>query len=323
MTNPTVLSCTRGSTADVPVRERMAYWEAFNAATLIGLRCSSLSPAGLEVEKTDIALPDLGVADIRGGDHMIERSPALVRQLPKESVFACRIVRGSAYFIQRDRCLLAEAGDFVVYDTRIPYLFGFLTPMRQLLIDIPIATFDGRLDADLGRLPLRIAARPGAGAMLGATLQATVERFMQAPAERDAPQFREHTRTLVAALVGAEVRGAHASRTSLSYLLTARQYIATHLGDPALTPQAVADAVGLSLRHLSRLFAADGESITQTIWTERLSRAYRELVDPRLRKTSVGEIAFRWGFSSHAHFSRAIRERYGASPMALREAARG
>lgn len=77
------------------------------------------------------------------------------------------------------------------------------------------------------------------------------------------------------------------------------------------------------MRHLSRLFAADGESITQTIWTERLSRAHRELVDPRLRKTSVGEIAFRWGFSSHAHFSRAIRERYGASPMALREAARG
>ncbi|AOK60848.1 hypothetical protein WM29_16475 [Burkholderia ubonensis] len=128
----------------------------------------------------------------------------------------------SATFIQRDRCLLAEAGDFVVYDTRIPYLFGSVTTMRQLLIDIPIATFDDRLDADLGRL-----------------------------------------------------------------------------------------------------FAADGESIAQTIWTERLSRAHRELVDPRLRRTSVGEIAFRWGFSSQAHISRAIRERYGASPMALREAARG
>ncbi|WP_201325260.1 helix-turn-helix domain-containing protein, partial [Burkholderia sp. E168m23] len=118
------------------------------------------------------------------------------------------------------------------------------------------------------------------------------------------------------------VNGAGASRASLSYLLTAKQYIATHLGEPELAPQAVADAVGLSLRHLGRLFAAEGESITQHIWSERLSHAHRELTDARLRKTSIGEIAFRWGFSSQAHFSRAIRERYGASPMALRDAAR-
>lgn len=79
MTNSTVFSRTRGSTADVPARDRMAYWDAFNAATLVGLRCSSLSPAGLEAEKTDIALPGLGIADISGQDHVIERSPALVQ----------------------------------------------------------------------------------------------------------------------------------------------------------------------------------------------------------------------------------------------------
>nr|WP_244102121.1 hypothetical protein [Burkholderia ambifaria] len=112
----------------------------------------------------DLALPGLGVADISGRDHVIERSPALVRQLPKESLFACQILSGRPYFIQRDRCLLAEAGDVVVYDTRVPYLFGFLTPMRQLLVDIPITTFDDRFDAQLAALPLRIAPKPGAGA---------------------------------------------------------------------------------------------------------------------------------------------------------------
>ncbi|MBN6731014.1 helix-turn-helix domain-containing protein [Burkholderia multivorans] len=320
MTQSTVLSRTRGSTADVPVRDRMAYWDAFNAATLVGLRCSSLSPAGLDVEKTDIALPGLGLTDISGQDHVIERNPALVRQLPKESLFACQILRGRAYFIQRDRCLLAEAGDIVVYDTRVPYLFGFLTPMRQLLVDVPIAMVDGRLDAELAALPLRITPRPGAGAMLGATLRTNVERFMQDPVEGEATRFADYTRQLVVELIDVEVNGANASRASLSYLLTAKQYIATHLGEPELAPQAVADAVGLSLRHLSRLFAAEGESITQHIWSERLSHAYRDLTDARLRKTSVGEIAFRWGFSSHAHFSRAIRDRYGASPMALRDA---
>ncbi|MDR6392528.1 helix-turn-helix domain-containing protein [Paraburkholderia phenoliruptrix] len=321
MTNSAGFSCTRGSTAGVPASERMEYWEALCAATLVGLRCSSLSPSGLEVEKTGIALPDLGIADISGRDHLIERSPAMVRQWPKESLFACQIVSGRAYFIQRDRCLLADAGDVVVYDTRVPYVFGFLTPMRQLLIDLPVTTFDDRIDAELAALPLRIVPTPGVGAMLGSTLRASVERFMKDPGEHDPARFTEHMRMLVSELINTELKGVSVSRTSLSYLLTARQYIAAHLREPDLGPQAIADAVGLSLRHLSRLFSADGESITQYIWSERLSHAYRELTDARLRKTSVGEIAFRWGFSSQAHFSRAIRERYGASPVSLRDAA--
>ncbi len=172
MVSSTVLLCTQGSTSDVPACERMAYWEALCSTTLVGLRCSSLSPGGLEVEKTGIAMPGLGIADIRGQDHVIERNPALVRQMPKESVFACQLLQGRAYFIQRDRCLLAEAGDIVVYDTRIPYLFGFLTPMRQLLIDVPIATLDNRLESGLDQLPLKIAPRAGSGAMLGKTLHA-------------------------------------------------------------------------------------------------------------------------------------------------------
>lgn len=170
--------------------------------------------------------------------------------------------------------------------------------MRQLLVDVPIAMVDGRLDAELAALPLRITPRPGAGAMLGATLRTNVERFMQDPVEGEATRFADYTRQLVVELIDVEVNGANASRASLSYLLTAKQYIATHLGEPELAPQAVADAVGLSLRHLSRLFAAEGESITQHIWSERLSHAYRDLTDARLRKTSVGEIAFRWGFQA-------------------------
>ena len=54
------------------------------------------------------------------GITLIERSPALVRQLPKESLFACQILSGRAYFIQRDRCLLADAGDVVVTTRACP-----------------------------------------------------------------------------------------------------------------------------------------------------------------------------------------------------------
>ncbi|MET3513766.1 AraC-like DNA-binding protein [Pseudacidovorax sp. 1753] len=323
MTASDVLTCTRDSTAHVPPAERLAYWEAQCAATLVGLRCSSLSSTGLEVEKMGISLPGLGVADIRGEDHVVERNASLVHQIPKESLFACQIVQGRAYFIQREQCLLLEPGETVIYDTRIPYLFGFLTSMRQLLIDVPITVWRESVEAGrLGNLPLKISARAGAEAMLSETLRATVQRFLREPVRAEADKFSMQTQTLLSALMDVHVRGAGASRAGLSYLLTAKQFIAMRIAEPDLHPQTVADAVGISLRHLSRLFASDEDSVAQYIWNSRLAGAHRDLLDLKLQKTSVSEIAFRWGFSSLAHFSRAIRTRYGASPLALRATAR-
>ena len=322
MTTSNVLSCTRDSTVDIPPADRLAYWDAQCAATLIGLRCSTLSPTGLEVEKTGIALPNLGVADIRGRDHVVERNSSLVSQRPKESLFACQILQGRAYFIQREQCLLVESGETVIYDTRIPYLFGFLTSMRQLLIDVPLDAWRASADSPrLSGMPLKISPRPGAEAMLSETLRASVVRFMRDPVRSDADGFCARTQALLSALMDVESQGAGASRTGLSYVLTAKEYIASHAADPELHPQGVADAVGLSLRHLNRLFASEDDSIAQHIWQTRLARAHRNLLDPQLRKTSVGEIAYRWGFTSLAHFSRAMRARYGASPLALRSGA--
>ncbi|WP_233809771.1 helix-turn-helix domain-containing protein [Paraburkholderia sp. HP33-1] len=321
MTTSTVFSCTQGSTANIPVGQRLEYWDAYNAAALVGLRCSSLSPHGLQATTTNIVLKDLCLADIMGNDHVIERSPELVRQYPKDSVFACQIVRGSAYFIQNERCTLVDAGETIVYDTRLPYLFGFLSEMRQFLIDIPVTAFTERFRIDLSRGPLKLTRHIGTGAMLGRTLNSTLDAFFKDPVKADPGLLVEHAGALLEAMIDCEIHGERHSRSSMSYLLTARQYIAHHLGEPELTSQSVADALGISLRHLNRMFAAEDESVSAYIWSKRASHAHTDLVNPMLARTSVGEIAFRWGFSSQAHFSRVIRDRFGASPNALRKMA--
>ena len=38
---------------------------------------------------------------------------------------------------------------------------------------------------------------------------------------------------------------------------------------------------------------------------------------------TISEIAFAWGFSSSAHFSRAFRKRFGVTPTAFRRGDRG
>ncbi|SMG02558.1 Transcriptional regulator, AraC family [Burkholderia singularis] len=309
---------TRMSTAGVPPGERIAFWEAYNADALVGLRCSSLSETGLDASLANYMLDGMRLADISGNTHQIERSPALVRSCPKNSIFACQVVEGRAYFIQHERCEIVDAGETIVYDTRRPYIFGFPTGMRQFLIDLPADDFRLRFGVDPARLPLKLAARAGREMLLGRTLRHRLDAFVHQPTHAATAPLVLHATVLLESMLRCEMRGSAGSTPALSYLLSAKQLIAERLADPALRPQAVADALGLSLRHLNRLFATDGQSLDEYIWSKRASLALADLLDPALRGVAIGEIAFRWGFSSHAHFSRAIRARYGASPSALR-----
>ena len=74
----------------------------------------------------------------------------------------------------------------------------------------------------------------------------------------------------------------------------------------------------MSPRYLHRLFEAEGQSVGRWIWAARLDCCRRDLADPAQAGRSITDIAFAWGFSDIAHFSRSFRARYGDSPRAFR-----
>ncbi|MDN5932572.1 MAG: helix-turn-helix domain-containing protein [Pseudonocardia sp.] len=70
----------------------------------------------------------------------------------------------------------------------------------------------------------------------------------------------------------------------------------------------------MSTRHLHRLFAHRGGTVTQQIQRLRLERCRRELLDPRSDTRSITDISRQWGFADLATFSRAFRCAYAVSP---------
>ncbi|HXY04030.1 MAG TPA: helix-turn-helix domain-containing protein [Terriglobales bacterium] len=97
------------------------------------------------------------------------------------------------------------------------------------------------------------------------------------------------------------------------------KFIEKHLADPTLGPASIAAALGISTRHLHRLFAKHGRTAGEWIRECRLERCRSDLSDLRLRQRSVTEIAFSWGFCDSAHFSHAFKKRFGVSPRAFRD----
>ncbi|MET7736780.1 helix-turn-helix domain-containing protein [Streptomyces sp. NPDC005402] len=314
---PSVIS--RATTEHIAPAERVHYWEDYNRRALVGLSCTSYAEQGLLARQTNIELGGLRLADIAGNAHAIERSPQTVRSAPKDSVFATLLLKGEAVFLHEKGCLAATAGELLVYDTRRPYLFGFSSSMRQILVDVPHDLF-GQAGVE-GGLPGpmlfgRGTAREGA---LVAALSSVLGELaasrggLLGPADGEGAVLR-----LLRRLTEERTGGRSGPDAYRSQLIVAEDYIDRHLHDPGLGAAQVAGVMDISVRHLGRIFELTGTSPARHIVERRLVRAYQELTGPGARETRIADVAHRWGFSSQAHFARLFRSRFGLTPSEAR-----
>ncbi|MGP4029102.1 helix-turn-helix domain-containing protein [Actinomadura sp. 3N407] len=306
---------SRVSTEEVPPDDRIAYWEEYNARALVGLTCSSYAEGGLLAQQTNLRVGGLRLADIQGNEHVIERTPRTCRDLPKESVFASLVLQGEAVFYHSGGCLTINAGNLILYDTARPYLFGFSTPMRKLLLDIPREMFAERFRSPFLPAPIALSTdhdSPASRALRSLLLGLAKER---GPDGAD-----DLALELLGKLATERVGDRPASPTRLLHLVVAKDYIERHLHDHGLSSGRIAAALGISVRHLSRVFEPEGLTPARYVMQRRLTKAKEDLADPTASHTTVAEIAHRHGFADQAHFTRVFRERFGCTPGAARPA---
>lgn len=314
---PRSVAVAYASTHDVPLGERLRYWEAYTASELIGVRCSAYASEGLSARQRNFDLGSVRLAEIAGNEHVVERTQPVMRRHPKDSLFACLLLEGDAFFFQSGRCLPVRAGDLIVYGTTTPYLYGVTRPMRQVQVDIPAEHLHDACALATPRAPIRIDGSLRAGRLLTQRLRDELVGFIDAPWLDRAPGAGQRITSLVATLVRA-----HADDTAGNHdlrLLRAEAFIAEHLGDPGLDAQAVARHVAMSPRHLNRLFEPHGHTVTQWIWRERLAAAHRLLAGGS--PPQIGEVAMQCGFATQAHFARLFRAAYGLTPTEHRATA--
>lgn len=93
-------------------------------------------------------------------------------------------------------------------------------------------------------------------------------------------------------------------------LVRVKCYIEKNLGSPTLSPVTICRNVGVSRSQLYRLFSGS-QGVSRYILTRRLLKARAALLSSAER---VSNVAFSFGFSSHAHFSRVFKRQFGYAP---------
>ncbi|WP_234358472.1 helix-turn-helix domain-containing protein [Streptomyces sp. NRRL B-24085] len=308
---------SRVSTESVDPADRIDFWEEHNRQALVGLTCSSYSQEGLLATETNVELGDLRLAEIAGNEHVIERTPRTCQTLPKDSIFVTLLTAGSGVFFHEGGCVTLRKGDLILYDTRRPYLFGFPSPMRQLLVDIPREVFAAQCAPGEVSAPMLLGRGSAAEGAQASALGTVLADWVTGEGGEDSLSTQATVLGLVRTLTAPRLGGS-ASPAVLSQLEVAKDYIARRLTDPGLCSGMVAEAIGVSARHLSRIFQPTGVSPSRYILEQRLDEARRVLADPSSRNVTIAEVAHCWGFASQAHFTRVFRDRFGRTPGEVR-----
>ena len=223
-------------------------------------------------------------------------------------------IRGQTHAMQDGREVVLEPGDFSLFDSARPYRVQFRGPsFEHLVLQLPrreLITAGVDAAHDTGR---RIRAATSIG-RLAFSYIVNLSNF------GDAGEREERTNLgqIAIELLGSSLRSQTSGGGAGDLISQIKRYALRRLGDPDLSPRAVAAEFPISVRHLHRLFA--GEGLTFAAWARenRLRRCYDELADPSSSHLSVGEIRRLHGFVDPAVFSRCFRSRFGLTPTERR-----
>ena len=225
-------------------------------------------------------------------------------------------------FEQEGREAVLEAGDLTLLDPMLP-LSGMLSSASSFLVlKLPRRDLQARI-GNVRRMAARAMKPLDPETSLASSFLAMLPAHVGKMSHVAEEVLKHQTIDLIAVSLAKMVESGtpRISSTRGLVLLKVRAAIETRLSDPALDAEAVAAAVGVSVRYANSVLAEEGTSIARYIQERRLARCRRALEDPRQAHRSLSEIAYGWGFSDMTHFGRSFRKAYGMLPSVYRKLA--
>jgi AraC-like DNA-binding protein len=232
---------------------------------------------------------------------------------PGDGYLYLKLVReGTMMIEQGGQARVFQSGQLILLDPKRPYRQSFNETTQLIALRIPKVMLRERgFRHDLRGLHAPDAAAPDVHAVSDLILSMAD----QAGATSARMRRRQGEQLLdLIDIVLDDPSVLMRARSGDATLFRAKRFIAQNLRNADLTATLIASAVSASEAHLHRLFKSEGISLMRYVWMRRLELAARLLKECNESRIQIQEIAYRCGFSTPAHFSRAFKDHYGVSP---------
>lgn len=307
----------RFSTAEAPRNHESGYWREVIGTTYFQLQLQfpddQRFSGTLEAWKLGIAslsrLESHALRYERKRQHCQAQEPQILVTIPRLS---------EVEFSQLGRQTRCAPGQFILEHGDEPYEFGYAQANNMWVLKVPESALHARVGS-IGRFCAQhFDATHGLGRLFSDYLDLITRHCSQ---HQSAAALSLMGIQLIDLLGTALKEAPSVLQSSLSVVRTAHlarieAYARQHLGNPRLSPEALAAHSGISLRYLHNLFKDTEQSVSQWIRSLRLQAAYEQLLSSP-PGSSLAQIAYACGFTDQAQFSHAFRKQYQMSPSEL------
>jgi AraC family transcriptional regulator, positive regulator of tynA and feaB len=305
------------STELLPAADRIDAWE-WNARRVCG-DCRFHFPSRRRFHGSMASKNLVGV-----GLSLFSSSSLSFQKFPTPSAHSenrfCTVITqlaGTRWYSQNGAVVVLKPGDSTLIDSEVPWSSDCLGDCVRLYVRVPRWLMEDRLCVAVLPAAQRISAATAPG---GALFRLANSLYREADGlnHEEAVAMLEAYFSALAGCLGVPRTDPWTSGNGDQILARIETFIEGHLAESTLGPVEVAAAVGISVRHAHRLFAKKGCTIGDWIRQRRLERCRADLSAPRLRERTITDIAFGWGFSESAHFSRSFKQQFGICPRTFR-----
>jgi AraC family transcriptional activator of tynA and feaB len=307
------------TTANVPIRERFAYWHDVVCRNLVDLDYRLVDDHHFDAAFHATPVGDIQLCRIQASPHVAERNSTGISRCASGTLVFNFVLSGSLIAEQDGRVALLRIGDAALCDADRPYKLHQKEAFEIACIRIPRQVFASRI-GHLQRLSAyNFSERSELAPMVFAYLSRLVER---APNLGDSAGVKV-SKNFSELLVAMVAEFAESNQPSLTEyrglaLVRVKAVVERSLENSNATPASIAAELKLSQRYINQLLEDEGTSLSRYMWSRRLDRCAEQLRNSALRGRSVSQIALENGFNDLSHFSKAFRNRFGASPRSYR-----
>lgn len=313
MTQPTGIPTLHFDGAALPDEVRLA---AFARLTAYDVRLPHGTPVGaFQIDSRAWLLDDLVVHTSRLSALDIERTAAHFRTDGRDTYSFILLKDGGWHGELDEGEVQVGSGQVTVMDfARTWRVSG--TAQENIMLVVPRAVAHAAAP-DLP--PLHGRVLDGASGRLFAEHLLGLVRHLPDMTPRDIPMKRQATLALLSGTLSALPHGDHADARH-SHIAgpvgRVRKYIEERLTASDLDVAQICRDLAMTRPTLYRGLGVSG-GVAAYIRGRRLEAAHAQIAD-MTERTSMAEIADRYCFSSHAHFSTAFRKHFGYAPRAAR-----
>ncbi len=219
-------------------------------------------------------------------------------------------------FRQMGRDVRCDPGGFIIERGDEPYRFAYGSANDLCVLKVAKPVLADKLRNPDRYCALVFNGREGIGSLF-----TTMAQQIQAQVPADGLSGQVLGRHLVELLALSLDRSSEADQSAGSAVRAAHRrraetVILKNLSNADLSPEVIADAVGISKRYLHELFAEVNCTVSQFVREQRLRAARDVLQMPNPGQMS--DVAYRFGFSDQAQFSRLFKAMFGQTPSGFR-----